>query len=351
MWEERARSASRTIASVAADGSTVGELYGAAIDVVGKTVGSEVTCWAAIDPETLTITTMISGRARIPARFEPVLAESEYAAAPEPHRFATLARRGEITARLSDLSKKERDGSRRVAEVWRPLGVQHELRAVYCTSGRCWGGAGFVRSDHDFTDREMEFLAAVSASIGAATRLAVRAELGAADGVGRAAVAIVGPDGRCLGLTPAASEWRDRIDDVAPGRFLLMLHIVAARARTTAAATVRVRDAVGQWAVFRASPLLDAADEQIAVTIDPATGDDVVDLVALAYELSPRERAVCAEVIAGHPTERIARELAISAQTVQDHLKSCFAKVGVRSRGELVARLRPVSAPGAVRSS
>jgi DNA-binding CsgD family transcriptional regulator len=60
-----------------------------------------------------------------------------------------------------------------------------------------------------------------------------------------------------------------------------------------------------------------------------------------AYGLSPRERDVCREVMAGHPTADIASNLFVSQNTVQDHLKSAFAKVGVRSRGELVARLQP----------
>lgn len=45
--------------------------------------------------------------------------------------------------------------------------------------------------------------------------------------------------------------------------------------------------------------------------------------------------------MAGHSTADIAAHLFISVNTVQDHLRSIFAKVAVRSRGELVARLRP----------
>jgi len=65
-----------------------------------------------------------------------------------------------------------------------------------------------------------------------------------------------------------------------------------------------------------------------------------------AYGLSPRERDICGQVIAGYSTAEIAAHLFISAHTVQDHLKSIFAKAGVRSRGELAARLRPATADG-----
>jgi DNA-binding CsgD family transcriptional regulator len=70
-----------------------------------------------------------------------------------------------------------------------------------------------------------------------------------------------------------------------------------------------------------------------------ALGEQLLSLLLAAYGLSPRE--VCREVIAGYPTSILAAHLVVSANTVQDHLKSVFAKVGVRRRGELVARLEP----------
>ena len=88
-------------------------------------------------------------------------------------------------------------------------------------------------------------------------------------------------------------------------------------------------------------PLIGGDEDHIAVTIEPASGDQLMSLLLVAYGLTAREREVCREVIAGHSTADIAGRLFISSNTVQDHLKSVFAKVGVRSRGELVARPRP----------
>jgi DNA-binding NarL/FixJ family response regulator len=59
--------------------------------------------------------------------------------------------------------------------------------------------------------------------------------------------------------------------------------------------------------------------------------------------LSRREQEVCLEVLAGFSTTGIPTRLFLSPHTVQDHLKAVFHKLGVRSRGEPVARLRPES--------
>lgn len=342
MWEERAHRARRDIATLAGSGLGLGELHAAAIGVVSRQVGSELTCWAAIDPETLVISTMTSGETLIPREYEPRLADAEYSA-DEPHTFAGLAARRQTAAKLSDLGESEQRRSARLNTVWRPLGLDRELRVLFLADGACWGGAGLVRAGSDFTDRETEFLTAVAPAIAGATRLAVRSEAGRAADGGHPAIVVIGARGELRAVTPAAREWRDGLDEIAPGRFLVMMRLMAMGATSAASGIfrARLRDARGRWAFLQASPLLGADEEQIAVTIDAATGDQLIGLLLAAYGLTARERDICREVIAGHSTSAIAGRLYISTNTVQDHLKSIFSKVHVRSRGELVARLRP----------
>ena len=58
-----------------------------------------------------------------------------------------------------------------------------------------------------------------------------------------------------------------------------------------------------------------------------------------ASPLSRREREVAALLLRGHSNKEIADRCAISEQTVKDHLKHTYRKLGVRTRTALIAEL------------
>jgi DNA-binding CsgD family transcriptional regulator len=88
--------------------------------------------------------------------------------------------------------------------------------------------------------------------------------------------------------------------------------------------------------------LTEATPERRAETviiIEPTKPEELLPFSMSAYGLSPREEELVKLVVRGLSTMRISRTLFISEYTVQNHLRSVFEKVGVRSRGELVKRL------------
>ena len=115
-----------------------------------------------------------------------------------------------------------------------------------------------VRAGRDFTDRETDFLATVAPAIASATRLALRSEASGSTPTGHPAIVVIGSRGELRALTPAGQEWRDRLDQIAPGRFMVMMRVMAVGARGAASGgfRARVRGAGGQWAVLQASPLI-----------------------------------------------------------------------------------------------
>jgi DNA-binding NarL/FixJ family response regulator len=103
---------------------------------------------------------------------------------------------------------------------------------------------------------------------------------------------------------------------------------------------LRMRDRSGRWVVLHASTLDGPAGPGgIAVVVEPAKSADVAPIIIEAYGLSPRERDVVKALARGTSTPDIAAELYLSTHTVRDYIKSVFEKVGVGSRGELVAKL------------
>ena len=77
----------------------------------------------------------------------------------------------------------------------------------------------------------------------------------------------------------------------------------------------------------------------MAVVIEPAKGGDVAPLIVEAYGLTQRELDVTRAIARGLGTAEVAEHLFVSQHTVRDHVKSVFEKVGVSSRGELVAKV------------
>jgi DNA-binding CsgD family transcriptional regulator len=65
--------------------------------------------------------------------------------------------------------------------------------------------------------------------------------------------------------------------------------------------------------------------------------------------LSAREREIVALVCAGASNAEIGRELHISLATVKTHLSNAFRKTGVRSRTQMVARMRSFHTYGRLR--
>ena len=106
-------------------------------------------------------------------------------------------------------------------------------------------------------------------------------------------------------------------------------------------ARARARTRRGTWLVCHASCLDDADGSlrAIAVVVEPATAAEIAPIIVQAYDLTDREEQITRLIARGASTADIADELFLSAHTVRDHVKAIFAKVGVTSRGELVAKL------------
>jgi DNA-binding CsgD family transcriptional regulator len=89
-----------------------------------------------------------------------------------------------------------------------------------------------------------------------------------------------------------------------------------------------------RWVTVKASRL----GTDIAVSIEPSTAADRLDLYARVCGLTRRESEVLALLCEGLDTRQIAERMVVSEHTASDHLKAILTKTGARTRQLLLAR-------------
>jgi DNA-binding CsgD family transcriptional regulator len=312
-----------------------------AMRAIARRVAFDGVCMVSFDPATGLPTSEVSEPA-LPANTKLRLAQIEIDA-DDVNVFRALARSDLPAASLSEATGGDLNRSRRYRELRAPNGFGDELRTTLMSADIAWGGLTLMRADDrgPFTADDVELMGSLSQCLAEglrrATLLTAVQRAHHAD-VGVAGLVLLTDDDSVVMTNAAGQTWLGQIgSDVVAA--------VARRARTTATggdgrlARVRVRTAAGAWLVVRGSALSGEGDARTAITIEPAGAHDLAPLIVDAYGLTDRERVITQFVAQGLPTKTIADRLHISPWTVQDHLKSVFEKVGVRTRGELVSRV------------
>ena len=147
--------------------------------------------------------------------------------------------------------------------------------------------------------------------------------------------------GGVVALSANAGAWPSLLPGATVDELPLPVHSAAfaALGRRDDPVVLRVRLVNGRWTTLHGARNELGLAETVSVIIGSPDVEPLSPVMAAIYGLSAREQQVVELVLRGHATQRIARRLRVSPYTVQEHLRHIFAKVGVASRGELVASL------------
>jgi DNA-binding CsgD family transcriptional regulator len=310
-----------------------------------RAVPFDAAFWATADPATLLFTQ--AHQEEIPGSTIPYFVRNEFLDE-DVNKWTALARdRGGVRT-LAEATGGDLEASPRYRDIFRPLGLGDELRAVFRAGGACWGYLCLHRgADAEFSAEEVRYVRRLAPHLAEGIRaglLASHVELtDVADAPG---LVLMGSDGSFISTTAAGERWLDELGCAQPAGpgLPLEFHALAATlgqpdTAETALPTVRVRTRAGRWAVLHASRLPSGGGPAIAVIIEEPSPAELAPVLMMAYGLTRQEQAVTGLVCRGLSTREIAGRLHITLNTVQDHLKSVFDKTGVRSRRELVAAI------------
>lgn len=270
------------------------------------------------------------------------------------NRWTTLASQDPPVGLLMSTTKGERTQSL----VWRELLCRYDIEdiasTVFADRFGCWGfldlwraGAGATFDEDDAT-----LLAAIAPSVTQALRecqartfvspaVSHRRELGPA-------VLLLDDELTVTGQTAATQSWLRVLVPAPEGHTPIPASVYNVAAQLLAVEhdvdrhrpAARVHLADGFWVTLRAARLSQPGSEagSIAVTIEETSPVDRLEVFSRAAALTAREAELLGHLARGSDTRDLAERMFLSEHTVQDHLKSIFAKTSAHSRRTLLSR-------------
>jgi DNA-binding CsgD family transcriptional regulator len=332
------------VASVCRSGLDADALRTAVLPRLRKAVPVDALWWASADPATLLFTR--SYREELPQATGPYFVENEFLRR-DVNKWTELSRDGTGVGTLMRATGGHPHSSHRYRDIFAPLGLEDELRAVLRVRNTCWGYICLHReAPHEFSPDEARFVQRLAPHLAEGLRMGLlRQACHLSDDPSGPGLVMLAADGAVAGLNDAASEWLEDLGGHADGSNLpIEISALAVRLRhlppaDPAMPRLKVRTRSGRWAILHASWLNAPAGKLMTVIVQDAAAADVAPVIMAAYGLTDREQTISALVCQGMSTRQIAGRLHLTADTVQDHLKSVFNRTGVHSRGQLVATI------------
>lgn len=314
---------------------------------IDRVVPAAARFFAAADPDTGLC--MGAGTSDMPEEMCRPYWEYEFHV-PDFNKFADLGRASLPVADLHQATGGRPSRSARWRAFADLLGWDGELRAAFTVGGATWGVAQLTRGagDRPFSQDEIDFVAHAAGHIARGLRQGLTMHAATPSVERGPGMAIVDAEGRLVSMTDEAAAWlqelpSSQVSYSGDGDLTIELAALAAATRARAAdgggaQRIRMRARSGVWLLAHAS-VLGGTDGHVALVIEPAKASEVAPLIIEAYGLTPRELEVTRLIARGMRTGEIAAQLFLSPHTVRDHVKAIFEKVGVSSRGELVATM------------
>ncbi len=305
-------------------------------------------CWYTLDPASLLITSHFNEDiTEMPSEW---LAQEYYE--DDVNNLAAVARSARGISTLHEATSGDPTSSPRWHANMALGGDQEMIAALRTQAGDVWGALGLYRDQGQplFDATELAFIQAVAPDLAEGARRALLAgEAVDPEGPRAPGLIVLSGNWEVESTTPGVEHWLAELPDGDwdAGKLPSSVLAVAGRALRTAehpdepgqVAVSRVLSRSGTWVVLHGASLVAGGARRVAVIVEPAHPARIAPLLMSAYGLTEREQQVTRLVLQGSSTAEIAARLVVSAYTVQQHLKSVFAKTGVRSRRDLVGKV------------